>query len=93
MKILKIGGLSAQNHVNNVLKACLTFELGHKLTWTGAKKSTGIQTTIFAETIIGKLFLVAIKRNLLRNNLAAIIHFYKLQSFVSFFKLVILLQF
>lgn len=41
--------------ISNILTYCITFEVGHKLSWTGAKNSFAIENSTFANTIIGNV--------------------------------------
>jgi len=53
-RIKSIGGDSVQKMVSNILTTCLTFEIGHKLSWTGTKNSIAVKNSTFANIIIGK---------------------------------------
>ncbi|XP_018371205.1 PREDICTED: uncharacterized protein LOC108766421 [Trachymyrmex cornetzi] len=52
-KIKSFGGDSLQKFISNILTNCLTFEVGHKLSWTGAKNTIAISNSPFANSIIG----------------------------------------
>lgn len=52
-KIIYIGGDSIQKMISNILTYCITYEVGHKLSWTGAKNTVAIENSTFANTIIG----------------------------------------
>ncbi|XP_036142753.1 uncharacterized protein LOC118645552 isoform X3 [Monomorium pharaonis] len=52
-RIKNIGGHTAQKMVSNILTTCITFEVGHKLSWTGAKNTLAIENSSFANIIIG----------------------------------------
>ncbi|XP_025159213.1 uncharacterized protein LOC105184306 isoform X2 [Harpegnathos saltator] len=51
-KIKCIGGDSTQKMISNILTYCITFDVGHKLTWTGAKNTIAIENTTFANIIV-----------------------------------------
>jgi len=53
-RIKSIGGDSVQKMVSNILTTCLTFEVGHKLSWTGMKNSIAVENSTFANIIVGK---------------------------------------
>lgn len=55
-KIKSIGGDSVQKMVSNIFTNCITFNVGHKLSWTGAKNTIAIENSTFANIIIGKLY-------------------------------------
>lgn len=57
-KIKLIGGNTVQKMISNILTTCITFEVGHKLSWTGAKNTVAIENSTFANTIIGKCTLI-----------------------------------
>jgi len=54
-KIKYIGGDSVQKMISNIFTYCITFEVGHKLSWTGAKNTVAIENSTFADTIIGNI--------------------------------------
>jgi len=49
-----IGGDTSQIIVSNILSYTMTYELGHKVSWTGAKGSIAIKDSPFINTIIGE---------------------------------------
>jgi len=53
-RIKSIGRDSVQKMVSNILTTCLTFEVGHKLSWTGTKNSIAVENSTFANIIVGK---------------------------------------
>ncbi|CAL1680948.1 unnamed protein product [Lasius platythorax] len=57
-KIKYIGGNTVQKMISNILTTCITFEVGHKLSWTGAKNTVAIENSTFANTIIGAVTYV-----------------------------------
>ncbi|XP_067211574.1 uncharacterized protein [Linepithema humile] len=51
-RIKCIGGDSIQKMVSNILTNCISFDLGHKLSWTGAKNTIAIENSTFANIIV-----------------------------------------
>ncbi|XP_067216969.1 uncharacterized protein [Linepithema humile] len=57
-RIKCIGGDSIQKMVSNILTNCISFDLGHKLSWTGAKNTIAIENSTFANIIVGKWYIL-----------------------------------
>ncbi|XP_039311809.1 uncharacterized protein LOC113002996 isoform X2 [Solenopsis invicta] len=49
--IMQIGGDTSQKIISNILTHTMAYELGHKMSWTGAKGSVAIKDTLFIHII------------------------------------------
>ncbi|KAL0100547.1 hypothetical protein PUN28_019694 [Cardiocondyla obscurior] len=45
-------GDTNQKIVSNILSYTMTYELGHKMSWTGAKKLIAVENSLFINTVI-----------------------------------------
>jgi hypothetical protein len=51
---MQIGGDTCQKVISNILTHTMAYELGHKMSWTGAKGSIAIKDSLFIHVIISE---------------------------------------